>query len=1504
MKRYLRICFIALTLGITLCLAGCFGCGGCFGASCGADGCFGGEPSEDSEITLHFMAGEKELSSLQVARSGEFAFPADPTKQGYRFDGWYTDAALTTPLFTPDLSRIAGIDLKTVEEISLYARFTPIVYTVTYEDVNGAVNSNPTTYTIEDGTIPLLPLSLEGKRFDGWMTTNDRIVDEIAAVFDENITLRALWNAFDLTDITYDETATAIRASDTLTAELFGIACTDMLGNGAEIRVAANTSQAPGNIMNVTVTASNDLFTKTLVIENVKVYGAPHITYLGESGVIKEEDDPYTMFEATDSFGVPLTPVITVSGTLSETEALRVTVSATDVLGNTLETVFRLSLPQAPFTFYDATDHYTVTGYTGTSPHVIIPASYRGKPVIGIGDNAFKERNDITSVVIPEGVKYINRGAFQNCLGLITVSIPDTVILISEYAFHGCERLIEVKNDSVLNIAIGGSSNGGIGLYVKNVYSSDSGSSYLSTTADGFHVYAKGDKRYLMGYSGGESAITLPAELAGGAYTIYPYAFSSGSATSITLPSGITAIDKHTFLGCTSLVEVVLPDTLTSIGREAFSGCTSLSTLRIPASVTAILKDTFSGCTSLIETIGTEQYADKWLISSTASGTLTVRPGTIGIADEAVYNRTQLTALSLPDSIRYIGNSAFKNCRGITELRLPEGVLSVGSSAFENCSNITAVYFPTSFTSAGLDAFSGCPGLRAVHITDLAPWFEITFSGMNANPLYYADHLYLNGTLLSRLVIPEGVTQIKANAFHGYTGLISVQLPASIESIDTGAFLGCTHLVEICNNSALEIVKDKYAHGEIARYAEYIYSSETGTSRISITSDNYVFYSAPEVQYLIYYLGNATALTLPNGFGGRAYTIHQNAFRGNQKLTSISLPALLTPLETDTFLGCTGLIETVDNVNYVDTWAIGVSASTAIVNLREGTVGIAVDAFRGNTDITTLTLPSSLTSVGAHAFDGCTSLTTATLLSGITRIDEYAFNGCTSLSAVSLPSSLTAIGSYAFTATAIAEVSIPGGVSVIRAHTFENCRSLVTVTIETGVSHIEGSAFSQCTNLESVSLPDSLVRMESLAFSNCNKVIETQYGIQYIGKWVIGVTDPSDRIRNDTIGIADKAYYNQSIHNVTVPASVRYIGAYAFANCSYLYTVTLSEGLLTIGDYAFCKCGNIEDISIPSTMTSIGEKAFGECHNIPTLTLPKSLTHIGHTAFYDCAALTTLTVHADNPVYHSVNNCLIETATGTLLAGCNTSIIPTDGSITAIGDRAFYRCEGITTLTIPAGVTSIGDEAFCHCINITSVTIPESVNTIGSSAFYACYKLTSVTIPESVNTIGDSAFYACYKLIEVCNLSSLPIAVGSADCGSAGYYAKNVYSPASGASKLTTDANGYLFYTDNDTVLLVAYTGTDTVLTLPNDYGGKAYAIYDYAFYKLQGMTAITIPKSVTAIGATAFEACEALTSITYTGTIAEWRALEKGYLWDYNTGAYTITCIDGRLNQIGNVIS
>ena len=337
----------------------------------------------------------------------------------------------------------------------------------------------------------------------------------------------------------------------------------------------------------------------------------------------------------------------------------------------------------------------------------------------------------------------------------------------------------------------------------------------------------------------------------------------------------------------------------------------------------------------------------------------------------------------------------------------------------------------------------------------------------------------------------------------------------------------------------------------------------------------------------------------------------------------------------------------------------------------------------------------------------------------VTQILDNGFENAINLKAVTIPDSVTSISSNSFAGcTSLESITIPDSVTSISSNSFTGCTSLTSITIPDSVTSIGSNAFAGCTSLESVTFEENcqLTSVGQNAFSGCDILIEEEAGILYFEGLVIGcdrlVTNVT--LRADTVGICYQAFHScNSLTSITIPSSVTFIDERAFQSCNSLERVVFAENskLTSIGYLAFWQCP-IVNIAIPASVTSIGERAF------------------------DGSSHETITVQAGNPVYHSMGNCLIETESKTLILGCSNSEIPKDGSVTAIGYRAFSY-QTIVGITIPDRVTSIEKQAFHQCDALISITIPESVKIIGESVFLNSGNLLSIVIPSSVTSIGD-----------------------------------------------------------------------------------------------------------------------------------------------------------------------
>lgn len=499
-------------------------------------------------------------------------------------------------------------------------------------------------------------------------------------------------------------------------------------------------------------------------------------------------------------------------------------------------------------------------------------------------------------------------------------------------------------------------------------------------------------------------------------------------------------------------------------------------------------------------------------------------------------------------------------------------------------------------------------------------------------------------------------------------------------------------------------------------------------------------------------------------------------------------------------------------------------ANNSVIPSDGSVTAISAYAFAGRLGITDLTIPDGITSIGEYAFKNCVNIQSITLAQSVTDVATTAFYGC---SATLLTGDASAISTIAQNCSKNTTYSVVLTGTSVPYESFKDCRGLMSITIPDSVTSIGSSAFRNCTGLTSVEIPDSVTSVGNSAFSGCTGLTTVNW-------------------------------------DATACTSAGSSGYTIFNGCSKLETVNIGDNVTTIPNYTFGDCNKLTNVTIPKSVTSIGSSAFFGCKGLTNITIPNSVTSIGSSAFKECYKLvevynkSTLSITAGSSgngyVAYYAKNVYTTEGGSKLSTDENGYVIYKDGTEKIL--VAYIGTE--TELVLPSYITEIYRYAFYKCSGLTSITIPNSVTSIGDYAFDSCSGLTSITIPDSMTSIGSYAFEDCYKLVEVYNKSSLSITAGSSSNGYVGYYAKNVYAEEEG-SKLSTDENGYVIYTDGDEKILISYRGTNIELVLPS-YITK---INQNAFRDCTGLTSITIPDSVTNIGDSAFSGCSSLESIT-----------------------------------------
>ncbi len=624
---------------------------------------------------------------------------------------------------------------------------------------------------------------------------------------------------------------------------------------------------------------------------------------------------------------------------------------------------------------------------------------------------------------------------------------------------------------------------------------------------------------------------------------------------------------------------------------------------------------------------------------------------------------------------------------------------------------------------------------------------------------------------LIKITIPNSVTSIGDNAFSGCSNLSSVTIPESLIRIGSGAFSYCNNLTTVTWNAK------KCA--DIEAFNPFFECSQ-------LTS----FYFGNNVEYipasLCVDMSNLHSITFPNS----VTAIGSAAFAGCSSLTSINFPENITSIGNLAFYGCFGLtsISIPQNVTFIGSGAFEeCTGLTSVIWKAKNCADINYgdSPFNNCSQLTSFTFGDNVEHIPALLCYGCSHLTSITLPNSVKSIGNSAFAKCSGLVSITIPNSVTRIDNYAFYGCS----SLTTPIYTNSMFIFMPTNYLGAYTIPNGIKSIVGSAFRDCSKLTSITFPEGLTSIDECAFYGC--------------------TD---------------------LTSISIPHGVNSISNYVFSHCSSLTSITIPNSVTSIGERAFSDCSNLKAISIPNSVDSIGYDAFYNCGSLTEVTIPNSVTTIGYGAFNNCANIGTIIVELGNPSYHSAGNCLIETATKTLIVGCKNSIIPTDGSVTTIGAGSFTSCSSLTSITISDGVTSIENYAFRDCSNLTSISIPNSVTSIGYSVFYGCSNL-QYTITENVKYLGNIK-NPHHVLMEVTDKSITLCTIHE--------QTKIIASRAfSGCSSLTE-------------------------VTIPN----SVTSIGNYAFFGCSDLTAITIPNSVTSIGNEAFSGCSSLTEVTIPNSV------------------------------------
>ena len=859
----------------------------------------------------------------------------------------------------------------------------------------------------------------------------------------------------------------------------------------------------------------------------------------------------------------------------------------------------------------------------------------------------------------------------------------------------------------------------------------------------------------------------------------------------------VTAIDQVAFRFCSGLTSIEIPSTVTYIGSNAFEDCTNLTSVKI-SDLTAWCKINF--------------YA--W------------------------YSNPL-----------YYAHHLFLNGVEVRNMVIPNSVTSIGTNTFIGCTELLSVTIPNSVTSIGGGAFASCTGLTKVNISDLSSWCKIHFQDASANPLANANHLFLNGSEVTNLTIPNTVDSIGRFAFYKCYGLRKINIPNSVTFIGDKAFEDCCAL-EILNFNAVNC-------------KDFIFRE-----------DNYSTLHPP------FYNSSVSTINI----GNNVQRIPAYFAYGLAGLTSITIPSSVTAVGNRAFMSCISLSTLNFNSALCASFNTGEVHPFYDTNISTINIGSSVqkvpDGFAsGLSHVSSVNIPNSVKSIGNHAFNGCIELTSITIPNSVTSIEYNAFEGCTALNTLN------------FNADSCADFSSGS------SHPFYNS-NISMINIGNNVQRIPSYFANGLTGLTSITIPNSVNSIGNYAFQGCTSLATLIFNADSCADFGSGSSCPFYNLNISNLYIGNKvkkipgyfAYGLNKLTSISIPNSVTSIGGYAFYGCSMLNSVNIGNSVTSIGNYTFYGCSGLSGLTIPNLVTSIGNSAFYGCNGLSSVFIPNSVTSIGNNAFQNCNGLSQVSISditawcginfgssTANPLYYA-HHLYLNSAEVTDL------VVPT--TVDNIRNYAFYGCSGLTNLTIPNSVTSIGSSAFYGCSGLTNLTIPNSVTSIGNSAFQGCSalqtlifnaescnnfnsnssyhpfynlniskinignsvvtipayfaygltKLTNVTIGNSVTSIGNNAFTGCTGLIRV-DISDLAkwcrINFGSATTNPL-FYAQHLY------------------LNDNEVTNLVVPVDVD--------------AIGNYAFYNCS-LTSVKLHQSLASVGKQAFNNSPTIETVTCAAT-------------------------------------
>ena len=1196
---------------------------------------------------------------------------------------------------------------------------------------------------------------------------------------------------------------------------------------------------------------------------------------------------------------------------------------------------------------YEILDNGTIeiTDYYGSENDLVIPSEIDGYTVTKIGFDAFWAE-DFTNVSIPDTVTEIGPCAFQNCDYLISIVIPDSVIKIEYQAFEYCYELsaitlpeheMEIAPDAFDNTA-----------YFKDAANWKEDGLYIGEhKICGLYRYEILDDSSIAitDYYGFEDDLVIPSEIDGYVVSEIGYAaFNGADFTSVTIPNTVTLIGDSAFSSCQNLESIIVPSSVMTINKGAFKYCSELSEITLPEHEIQISQDAFDN-TAYFE--NDENWKDGWLYIGNhaicnifkykivegnnieivdchfSEGDIVI-PSKIGeytvtkIGSELFYN-TDITSVTIPNTVVEIGASAFQYCDYLTSIVIPDSVMTIGERAFFFSRKLSNIILPEHEMNIASDAFDdtayfnynenwkngylyiGNHKIRNEFLYNNLDGSNIEITGYDRSENDIVIPSEIDGYTvtaiadrafeyknITNVLLPDTLTAIGDSAFYFCQLITDITIPDNVVTIGKDAFGSCNHLSHISlPEHEMEIAPDAFDYTAFYNNEKNWKSDGLyiGNHKIRNTFDYYILEDGTAK---ITGRNNSGAnVIIPTEIDGYTVTvIGRNAFYNDQYIESLEIPNSVTQIEKEAFYDCSNLIEislpdhdmqiasdafvhtaySEDSENWQNGWLyIGnhkISYMYSYEIKEDNTIKITNTFYPfSNKDVS---IPDEIdgykvTSIGSEAFFN-TSIETVKIPDGVTAIEDGAFRSCSHLMEVSIPNSVVSIGHGAFRDCEILDnVVIPDSVVSIGEYAFSGCTLLENIQLSKNIDTISEYMFWKCKNLQTVTIPERVSKIGYWSFYNCTKLKD------------INITNEGTEIDSSAL---DYTEFEQNAENwkdnwLTLNGiKIKFAFDYSVSNDSIcinryrspeLYVVIPSEiegkPVTEIDSYAFMSADEIISISVPATVKEI-DSQFVDCTSLEQIVLKGDTIQISQNAFDN-------TLFIQNPD-NWIDNWLV--SGNYKIKYAFEYQTNSDGQI-CITD--YNSCE--QDVIIPdkinnSTVVSIGKNAFSNSL-ITSVIVPDTVVEIGDSAFANCSNLINIKLPEHTMAISPNAFKNSGYAKNASNWKDEWLYIDNHKiCGS----------------------YQYTIMTDN-TIEITDYYGFERDLTIPSEIdsytvtkiGSQAFQYRDFssvvipdtvielsddAFCSCDRLTSVLISDSVTTIGQGAFAFCDNLTEVVFSG--------------------------------------